>query len=89
MRWPGNFLLPVLAVLSACASPILVAGDEVQRKPAVTDADPAKPMVTQNPGGTITVQKQAPKIDGGDARVKKGLIIPPQVVVPITPPPAR
>jgi hypothetical protein len=42
------------------------------------------PMVIWNPDGTFTVQKAPSKEQGKDA-AKKGLVIPPQVVVPIIP----
>jgi hypothetical protein len=44
----------------------------------------APPMIVHNPDGTFTVQKPAK-----DAKAKKGLVIPPQVIVPFIPPPAR
>jgi hypothetical protein len=47
------------------------------------------PMVIQNPDGTITVQKEPPKGGAKDTEAKKGLVIPPQVVVPITPTPEK
>ena len=68
MRRPIKLLLPVLAFLTAC--PVVVMGAD-------------KPMVIQNPDGTFTVQKEPAKSDAGNAKAKKGLVIPPQVVVPI------
>jgi len=38
----------------------------------------APPMIVHNPNGTFTIQKPA-----NDTKTKKGLVIPPQVVVPI------
>jgi hypothetical protein len=46
-------------------------------------------MIIQNPDGTFTVQKAPPKEGADDAKAKKGLVIPPQVVVPIIPARAR
>jgi hypothetical protein len=43
----------------------------------------SKPMVTQNPDGTFTVQKEPPNGNSKDAKGTKGLVIPPQVVVPM------
>jgi len=67
----------VLALLSACAS-------TPPPKPAATDAaatgSASKPMVTQNPNGTITVQKDP---SNASANGKKGLVVPPQVVAPM------
>jgi hypothetical protein len=63
---------------------------------AQNDQKPVKPppMIIDNPDGTFTVQKQPPK-SANDAKAKQGLVIPPQVVVPMIParkhpePPAR
>ena len=43
----------------------------------------APPMIVDNPDGTFTVQKAPPKEAAKDPKAKKGLVIPPQVVVPI------
>jgi hypothetical protein len=43
---------------------------------------PKPPMVTPNPDGTFTVQKEPPNGNSKDAKAKEGLVIPPQVVVP-------
>jgi hypothetical protein len=45
----------------------------------------SKLMVTKNPDGTFTVQKMPRNEHSKDAKVTKGLVIPPQVVVPIIP----
>jgi molybdate transport system substrate-binding protein len=42
-----------------------------------------KPMITKNPDGTFTVQKEPPNGNTKDANGKEGLVIPPQVVTPI------
>jgi len=42
----------------------------------------SKPMVTPNPNGTFTVQKEPPNGNCKDTKGKSGLVIPPQVVVP-------
>lgn len=42
-----------------------------------------KPMITHNPDGTFTVQKEPQNGNPKDARHKRGLVIPPQVVTPI------
>ena len=87
MKWPSNPLSPVLAVLAACASPAAVMGaDDPQATTAVGGAASTDkpPMIIQNPDGTFTIQKAPPKEQAKDA-AKKGLVIPPQVVVPIIP----
>ena len=87
MKWPSNLSL-VLAFLTACASPAAVMGADnpqatkaVVRDAASTDKPP---MIIQNPDGTFTVQKAPPK-EGAKGTAKKGLVIPPQVVVPLIP----
>jgi hypothetical protein len=91
MKSPSNLLSPVLAFLTVCASPAAVrsADDPQATKPIVSDAAPTKkpPMVIQNPDGTITVQKVPPKEAAKDTEAKKGLVIPPQVIVPTIPTP--
>jgi hypothetical protein len=97
MHWPNNLLSPVLAVLTACVSPAAVMGADKPPalKPAVTDTAPINsasnpPMVTQNPDGTITVQKEPSKgAAKKDVKVKTGLVIPAQVVVSTIPTPEK
>jgi hypothetical protein len=86
MKWPSNLLLPVLA-LAACAFPAAAMGaDDPQPTKAVGAAASTSrpPMVIPNPDGTFTVQKLPPKDQVKDA-ARNGLVIPPQVVVPIMP----
>jgi hypothetical protein len=89
---PSNLLAPVLAFLAVCASPAAVmdADNPPATKSVVGDAASASkpPMVIQNPDGTITVQKEPPK-PAKDTKAQKGLVIPPQVIVPITPAPEK
>ncbi len=66
--------LAVVALVAACSA-------QDASKPD------SKAMVTQNPDGTITAQKQ-PKKDAKRAKARPGLVIPPQVVIPIAAPPA-
>jgi hypothetical protein len=96
MQWSRNLLSPVLAFLSACASPAAVMGADnpPPQKPAVTDTAPASsaskpPMVIQNSDGTFTVRKEPSTRDTKDVKVKKGLVIPAQVVVPVILTPER
>jgi hypothetical protein len=65
--------LPILALAAVMAS--------AQNPPKPVKAPP---MIVHNPDGTFTVQKEPPK-DGAKGTAKKGLVIPPQVVVPIIP----
>jgi hypothetical protein len=69
--------LPVLVVSTAMASDLL------PRVPA------PPPMVISNSDGRILVQKVHPIGTRKDDRVEKGLVIVPQVVVPIVPTPER
>ncbi len=50
---------------------------------------PRPSMVTQNPDGTFTVQKESRNGNSKDAEAKAGLVIPPQVVVPLIPIPDK
>ena len=54
----------------------------------VSNSGSQPPLITHNPDGTFTVQKQPPKGDTKDA-VHNGLIIKPQVVVPEFPSPKK
>ena len=68
-------LLPMLALAAAA-----MASAQNTPKPVK-----APPMIVHNPDGTFTVQKAPPKEAAKDPKAKKGLVIPPQVVVPIIP----
>ena len=89
MKWLSNLLSPILALLAACASPAAVMGADNPPATKDVESDAAStnkpPMVIQNPDGTFTVQKAPPKEGAEDTKAKKGLVIPPQVVVPIIP----
>lgn len=67
-------LLPIVALAAAAMT-------SAQNTPK-----PVKPtpMIVHNPDGTFTVQKKPAK-SANDTNAKKGLVIPPQVVVPIIP----
>lgn len=85
MKRPSNLLSPVLALLAACFTPAAVMGadDPQATKPVEKAASPTiPPMVVHNPDGTVTIQRASPKASK-DRTAKKGLVIPPQVVVPI------
>jgi tetratricopeptide (TPR) repeat protein/CHAT domain-containing protein len=59
-------------------------------KPSASTNKP--PMIFQNPDGTLTVQKEPPKGGARDTKgtkPKEGLVIPPQVVIPIIPAPEK
>jgi hypothetical protein len=77
----------VLFLSSVCASAVMAADDPQPPKSAVpagaSTNSASKPMVTRNPDGTFTVQKEPPTRNSKDAQVTKGLVIPPQVVTPI------
>jgi hypothetical protein len=84
-RWRGLWFLlgPPVAAFAIVA--FLVAAPPVPLRSSVPDEastdSPGKPMVTPNPDGTFTVQKAPPSGNSNDA--KNGLVIPPQVVVPM------
>ena len=69
-------LLPILALAAAA-----MAAAQNSPKPGK-----APPMIVHNPDGTFTIQKEPAK-SANDTKAKKGLVIPPQVVVPIIPAP--
>jgi len=93
MKFPSNLLPPVLALLAACASLAVVRGADnpPATKAVVTATAPTDnpPMIIHNPDGTFTVQKEPPKAGAKDSKAKEGLVIPPQVVVPIIPAPEK
>jgi len=63
-----------------------MGADDLQATKAVQkdDASTSKPpMIIHNPDGTFTIQKAPSKEQAKDAKAKTGLVIPPQVVVPI------
>ena len=68
------------AVLTV-ALPAAVMGSESPSPPQPAATAPRAPMIVQNPDGTMTVQKERTQGTG-----KTGLLIPAQVIVPITPP---
>jgi hypothetical protein len=67
-------LLPILALAAAA-----MASAQDAPKPIKPP-----PMIVDNPDGTFTIQKQPPK-SANDTKAKPGLVIPPQVVVPMIP----
>jgi hypothetical protein len=69
-----QLLLPILALAVAA-----IASAQNSPKPVKPP-----PMIVHNPDGTFTVQKEPAK-PAKDTKAKKGLVIPPQVVVPIIP----
>ena len=85
MKRPSKSMSAVFAIVAACSLPVAVmgAGDPQATKPAGQVASPSTPpMIIHNPDGTFTVQKVPPKEHAKEA-AEKGLVIPPQVVVPI------
>jgi hypothetical protein len=89
MKPPSNLISRVLALLAACTFPAAVIGADNSPAPQAIVGDSAStdkpPIVVQNPDGTITVQKEPAKGRAEDAKTKKGLVIRPQVVIPIIP----
>jgi hypothetical protein len=82
-----NLILPMIAALSA-AAPAAVASGAADSPARVADPGDAatahrQPFITHNPDGTITIQMAPSSAKPG---VKEGLVIPPQIVVPLLPP---
>jgi len=82
-RPPSSVL--VLLLVWAIAAPVFAADTAQSSKSAVANASSRvtdkPPLVIHNPDGTITVQKEPTPGKSGNAK-QKGLVIPPQVVVP-------
>jgi hypothetical protein len=91
----GQLMSPVLALLAACAFTVTAMSADTPPvpKPASADAAPADaagkpPFIVHNPDGTMTVQKEPARGKTEEAG-QKGLVIPPQVVVPTVRMPAN
>jgi hypothetical protein len=86
-RFNGVLVAALLSAAVPFASAVMAADDPPPPKSAGPAAPfskaASKPMVTPNPDGTFTVQKEPPNGKSKDAKAKKGLVIPPQVVTPI------
>lgn len=83
MKRPSIVLSLVFAFLTGCTSHVPPAPKTVEG--ATTSSD-KPPMIIQNADGTFTVQQEPPKKqEGENAKAQKGLVIPPQVVVPEIP----
>jgi hypothetical protein len=86
-----RLLSPVFLVMAACAIPAAALSAETPPKSAEANtapADPARaPFIVRNPDGTLTVQKQ-PAPGKTENAGENGLVIPPQVIVPIASAPA-
>jgi hypothetical protein len=71
----------------ASAGAVMAADDPPSPKSAGPDAPSSKaaskPMIVHNPDGTFTIQKEPPDGTSKDSKVQNGLVIPPQIVVPI------
>jgi hypothetical protein len=88
-----NSVIAVIAFLTASAALAAVTGAGNSQAPKAAASDAASTnqplMIVQNPDGTFTIQKGSPKGEPKDAKAKNGLVIPPQVVVPMIPAPKR
>jgi hypothetical protein len=78
-KWTLIPLLLIVAFLTACAS--YAPAPQTNESDAASGNKP--PMIIHNPDGTFTIQKEPPKGEDENAKAKQGLVIPPQVVVPI------
>ena len=70
-------------MLNVLAAPFLVLAPLSAVTAHATSAN--TPMVTKSPDGTFTVQKEPSKEKCKGSKTKEGLVIRPQVVVPIVP----
>lgn len=80
---PKSPLSPVLAFLASCTSSAAAIGAETPSQPDVINAVPGgrPPLIIHNPDGTVTVQK-APVLGKTEGAARKGLVIPPQIIIP-------
>jgi hypothetical protein len=79
LSWPTILLLPVLALLTGCASPIPQVPVAIHRN---TPPSNTPLMVTPNPDGTVTVKKEAANGNPQNGGGSNGLVIPAQVILP-------
>jgi hypothetical protein len=75
------------AVLAANSVGVMAADSPRSSKPVASDGNSPgstgnNPMIVKNPDGTFTIQKKPTNGNSKDAKVKDGLVIPPQVIVP-------
>ncbi len=77
VRFFASAALVLLSVVAAAA-----AGDSLPPKSAAP-ASASKPLIVENPDGTFTIQKVPPKGNSKNGKAGNGLVIPPQVVMPI------
>jgi hypothetical protein len=87
MKWSSNLFIAVIAFVTACDSPtaLMQAGNPPAQKAVPNDAASTNKslIIIQNPDGTFSVQKDGSRLDANGGTGKTGLVIPPQVVVPI------
>jgi hypothetical protein len=86
-RWRGLWFLLGPPVAFLIIEAFLVAAPPAARAP--TAVSPGEhPLIVHNPDGTIAAQTEPPRGKSGNAK-EKGLLIPPQVVVPTVRKPAN
>jgi hypothetical protein len=73
----GTALCAIIAVVVVA---VLAAAPSAHRS---FRGSPGDAMITNNPDGTFTIQKKPPHGTSDASKGKNGLVIPPQVVVPI------
>jgi hypothetical protein len=88
-RWHGLWFLLGPPVASLAIVAFLVGVHAVRQRSTVPVGvsihSVSKPMITQNPDGSFIIQETPPNWNSKDAKVNNGLVIPPQVVVPMVP----
>jgi hypothetical protein len=88
-RFNGVLVAALLSAAVPFASAVAVmAADDPPPPKSAAPAAPSgkaagKPMIVHNPDGTFTVQKEPPDGPSKDSKVQNGLVISPQIVVPI------
>lgn len=87
-RWRGLWFLLGPPIAFTAIEAFLVAAPPVPKREAQAASTTRPPLITQNPDGTLTVQKQ-PSHPTGQRSQETGLTIPPQVIAPMTPAPKK
>jgi hypothetical protein len=87
LKWSSNLLFAVISFVTACDSPTVlmeVANPPAQKAVPGDAASTKSPLIIiQNPDGTFSIQKDGSRVDANGGTGRTGLVIPPQIVVPI------
>jgi hypothetical protein len=84
-QFNGALAVILLSAAMPFANVVGVKAADDREPPKSTEpaAPSGKPFIINNPDGTFTIQKEPPDGTSENSKVQNGLVIPPQVVVPI------